>query len=105
VRSIPVTPHSEVVAAGLVVQIIIEAAELPILKSHACQTGSAGHGRGHHFHDNPESPHLIVKMGDFIADTEKKSFAFSERAGAFVPVIMLNHQINIRGRRPHAMRR
>jgi hypothetical protein len=46
-----------------------------------------------------------MKVGDFIADAEKKSFAFSESAGAFVPVIMLNHQINIRGRRPQAMRR
>jgi hypothetical protein len=41
VRGIPVAPDAKVIAARLVIQIVIKAAKLPVLKSHTCQTGAA----------------------------------------------------------------
>jgi hypothetical protein len=96
----PVTSDAKVIAASIIVQIVIEAAKLTILKSDAGETGSPGHGRGHDFHNDTESPSLIMKMGDFIADTKKKAFPLPQGTTAILPMIMFHKQLNVTRRRP-----
>src|SRR5919106_2217924 len=42
VRWVPVASHAEVITAGIVVEIVVEAAELSVLKAHSRETGAAG---------------------------------------------------------------
>jgi hypothetical protein len=78
VGGVPVTPHPEVIAAALVVQVVIETAELPILKTNTGQTCPPGYRRGHDFHDHSHAPFLITKMGHLITNAKIKSFCFGE---------------------------
>ena len=41
VARIPITSDAEIVAAGFVVEVVVEAAELAVLKAHACEAGAA----------------------------------------------------------------
>jgi hypothetical protein len=77
VRGIPVAAHAEIVAATLVVEIIAETAELPVLKTNAREARPAGHRGCHHFHNDSDAPFFVAKMRYFIAHTQIKSLSFS----------------------------
>jgi hypothetical protein len=76
VRGIPITPHAKIVAATLVVEIVAEAAELPILKANASETRAAGHRRCHDFHNDSNAPFFVAKMGHLVAHPQKESLSF-----------------------------
>jgi hypothetical protein len=76
VSGIPVAAHAEIVAATLVVEIVAEAAELPILKANAGETRAAGHRRCHDFHNDSNAPFFVAKMGHLIAHPQKESLSF-----------------------------
>lgn len=76
VGGIPVTPHAEIVAATLVVQIVAEAAELPVLKTNAGETCAAGHRGCHNFHNDSDAPFFVTKMAHLIAYAQKESLSF-----------------------------
>ena len=74
---IPVAAHAEIVAAGVVVEIVVEAAQLSVLKAHAGETGAAGNRRCHHFHDDADAPLFVTQVIDLIADAQVKPLAFA----------------------------
>lgn len=86
---IPIPPHAEVVATALVVEVIVETAQLAILKSNAGETGAAWHRRCHDLHDDSDSPLLITYVRNFIPDTEEKSLFFTERLRRFGSMAMI----------------
>jgi hypothetical protein len=78
VGGIPITPHSEIVAATLIIEVIVEAPELAVLKTDTREARPAGHRRCHHFHDDSNTPFFIAKMVYLIADPEIKALGFGE---------------------------
>jgi hypothetical protein len=68
VGRIPIAPHSEIVAATLIIEVIVEAPELTVLKTDTGKAGPAGHRGCHHFHDDSNTPLFIAKMVHLIAD-------------------------------------
>jgi hypothetical protein len=65
---VPLTPHTEIITAGFVVEVVVKATELPVLKAHASEASSAGDRRRHHLDDDSEAPFFVTQMIDFIAD-------------------------------------
>ena len=98
---IPVPSHSEVVAAGVVVKIIVEATQLAILKADANKTGAAGHGRSHTLHHDADSPLFITNVGDFVADSQKKTLPLSKYR-AFVRSNFVDAAGGIHSRKRHS---
>lgn len=78
VRWIPVPAHSKIIAAALVVQIVIKAAKLAILKSNTGQTRAARDRRCHGFHDDPNAPLFISRVRNLIANGKKEPFSFAQ---------------------------
>jgi hypothetical protein len=100
---IPIAPHTEVVAAALIVQIIVETAQLTVLKTYAGETRAAGHRGCHHLHDHSESPLLIAQVRNFIPDTEEESLALAKRVRHVGSMAMiLRDEIGRRDRRLYA---
>jgi hypothetical protein len=77
VGRVPITPHAEIVAATLVVKVVVKATEPSVLKANARETSAPGHGRGHDFHDDADTPFLITEVSYLVAHAEKESFSFS----------------------------
>jgi len=69
VSRIPIAPHAEVVTAGFVIEIVVEAAELSVLKAYARETGAT------------DTPFFVAQVIDFIADPEIETLAFGRRRG------------------------
>jgi len=78
VARIPVAPHAEIVAATLIIEVIVEASELSVLKTNPGKARPAGHRGCHHFHDDSDTPLFISNMVYLIADPEIKAFRFGE---------------------------
>jgi hypothetical protein len=76
VSGIPVAAHAEIVAATLVIQIVAEAAELPVLKTNTGETRAAGDRGRHHLHNDSDAPFFIAKMRHFIPHTQIESLSF-----------------------------
>src|SRR5687768_16074620 len=99
---VPVAPHAKIIAAGLVVEIIVETAELAILKAHPSQTGAAGDRGCHDFHNHPDTPLLVTQMIHRIAHPKVESLAFAQShrfLGAAIKVLSPQGDIRIgRGR-------
>jgi hypothetical protein len=100
VGGIPIAPHTKVIAATLIVQIIVETAQLAVLKTYAGETGAAGHRGCHDLHDDSESPLLIAQVRNFIPDTEEKSLPLAKRVRRVGSMAMiLRDEIGRRDRR------
>jgi hypothetical protein len=76
VGGIPVAAHAEIVAATFVIQIVAEAAELPVLKPNTGETRAAGDRGRHHLHYDSDAPFFVAKMRHFIAHTQIESLSF-----------------------------
>jgi hypothetical protein len=94
VLGIPVAAHAEVVTTRFVVEVIVEAAQLPILKAHAYETGSPGNRRRHNLHDHADAPLFVTKMGDFVSDAEEKALSFRHGRTSRPKITSLSRQIN-----------
>jgi len=78
VGGIPIAPHAEIVAATLIIEVIVEAPELTVLKTDTGKARPARHRRCHDFHDDSNTPLFITKMVHLIADPEIKALRFGE---------------------------
>jgi hypothetical protein len=74
VGRIPVASHAKIVTTRLVIQIVVKAAQLPILKSHPRETSSSRHRRSHQFYNYPDAPLFVTDVGDFVANPQKEPF-------------------------------
>ena len=93
---IPIASHAEVVTAGVIIKIVVEAAQLPVLKTHAGEARTARNRRRHHFRDHAKTPLLVAQMIDFIADAQIQSLSFSGSEGPFVATMkMLKRQVDV----------
>ena len=93
---IPVTSDAEIIAASFIVEVVVEAAKLPVLKTHAREASAAGNGRCHHLEHHAHAPFLVAQMIDFVADAKIKPFAFGCRQRSFAPAMkMFQRQVDI----------
>jgi hypothetical protein len=88
-RWVPVAAHSKIIAAALVVQIVIEAAKLAVLKSNTGQTRAARDRRRHSFHHDPNAPLFISHVRNLIANGKKEPFSFAESLRRLWPATVL----------------
>ena len=61
---------TEIVAAGVVVEVVIKGALLTVLKEYADETGPTHQRRRHFFYNGTLPPLSIAKMDDFVSESK-----------------------------------
>ena len=98
VSRVPIAAHAEIVAAGVVIEIVVEAAQLAILKAHSGKASTARNRRSHHFRNDADAPFFVAQMIDFVADAQIEPLTFTQVARFFDAAIkMLERQRDVRG--------